>query len=283
MAAAVQTGNLQGENWNPGFATLHPAFRELPDNTVWQAWADWPDCACLSQQLPAGLCMPGGQPLQFLPQDAAIPYPALYYEERIVAHGIVSTRANWHDFFNAHMWALYPRSKVSISTRHVADLQNQPDSNRTPQRDALTVLDESGVLVVSADRQLLELIRDFAWSALFQQAAPRWGTQIDCFMFGHAVLEKLLNPYVGMTAHALLIEVAPDFFQHSRAAQRAQLDKVVAATLRADGLLSPLSMNPFPLLGVPGWWPQQDAAFYQNGHYFRAKSRERRVQILQAV
>ena len=101
-----------------------------------------------------------------------------------------------------------------------------------------------------------------------------------CFMIGHATLEQMLTPYVGATAHALLVEVDPSFFHLSLAQQHAYLDAVVAKTLQQGGLASTANLNPFPLLGVPMWWDNATLAFYQNKAYFREKNRERAVTIL---
>lgn len=269
------------DQWNPGFDSLHPCFQQLQNIRCWQGQGDWPACDTLARLLPEGLCAHSGQPLCFLPQDDTLPFAELYYEERISRHGIVSTRPNWHDFFNALMWALYPQTKVMINARHAADIV-QYGKPRTPQRDALTVLDESGVVIVASRRDLLQQVLDFAWEPLFWQQRAAWGQEIACFMIGHATLEKMLTPYVGVTAHALLVAVEPAFFSLPLAQQQAHLDGVMASTLQQGALLSPASLNPFPLLGVPGWWDNDAAAFYQNQGYFRPKNRERAVQIIAA-
>lgn len=265
--------------WNPTFDTLHPCFQQLRNIRCWQASADWPACETLGSVLPPGLFAQSGQPIHFLPQDHTLPFVELYYEERIFQHGIVSTRPNWHDFFNALMWALVPQTKVMVNALHAADLV-QHGKRRTPQRDALTVLDESGVIIAASRRELLGYVLDFLWEPLFWQERAAWGQEIDCFMIGHATLEKMLAPYVGVTAHALLVEVEPAFFSLSLAQQQAYLDEVMAGMLQQGALLSPASLNPFPLLGIPGWWENDEQAFYQNTEYFRPKNRERAVQII---
>jgi hypothetical protein len=264
--------------WNPAFDTLHPCFQQLQNIRCWQGQGDWLGCETLSSLLADGLCSQSGLPIRFLPQDHTIPYPELYYEERIFQHGIVSTRPNWHDFFNALMWKLFPQTKVLINALHAADI-GQYGKLRTPQRDALTVLDESGVIIAASRRDLLQQVLDFAWEDLFWQERAAWGQEIGCFMIGHATLEKMLTPYVGVTAHALLVEVEPAFFSLPLAQQQACLDQAMATTLHQGKLLSPNSLNPFPLLGVPGWWDNTELGFYQNKAYFRDKNRERAVQI----
>lgn len=269
------------EDWNAAFDAWHPAFGQLQKLRCWQDVEDWPTCRCLSGLLPPGLCSQAGKPIRFLPQDHTLPYPELYYEERIYQHGIVSTRPNWHDFFNALMWGVYPQTKVQINALHVADMHRQ-GKQRTPQRDALTILDESGVIIAATRHDLLQQVMDFAWEPLFRGGRAAWGREVGCFLIGHAMLEKLLNPYVGMTAHALLAEVAAGFFDWPLAQQQSHLDSRIAVTLQEGHLPSPARLNPFPLLGVPGWWENDDQAFYRNTAYFRPKNRERKVNIITA-
>ncbi|QTR44892.1 DUF3025 domain-containing protein [Thiothrix litoralis] len=265
--------------WNPRFDTLHPCFQQLQNVRCWDGREDWPACEDLAGLLPAGLRAQSGLPITFVPQDDTLPFPDLYYEERIFQHGMVSTRPNWHDFFNALMWNVYPRSKVMINALHAADI-SQYGKPRTPQRDALTVLDESGVLIVASRRALLQHVLDFAWERLFWEERAAWEQEVSCYMIGHATLEKMLTPYIGVTAHALLVEVEPAFFSLSLAQQHAYLDAVVGNTLQQGGLASTACLNPLPLLGVPGWWDNASQAFYRNKAYFRDKSRERAVQII---
>lgn len=276
----THSDRIMPDSWNPVFDTLHPCFQQLQPVRCWDGWDNWPACDHLSRILPQGLQAESGQPVCFLPQDETLPFQDLYYEERIFQHGIVSTRPNWHDFFNALMWGLYPHTKVMINARHAADLVHY-GKPRTPQRDALTVLDESGVIIAASRRDLLEAVRAFAWEALFWQQRGAWWQEIGCFMIGHATLEKMLTPYMGVTAHALLVEVEPAFFSQSLLQQQAWLDGILAVNLQQGGLVSPASLNPFPLLGVPGWWAgNEEAGFYQHTDYFRPKTRERGVQII---
>lgn len=274
--------NIMTDSWNPNFDYLHPCFQQLLNIRCWQGQGDWPSCETLASVLPPDLRAQSGQPIRFLPQDHTLPFPELYYEERIFQHGIVSTRPNWHDFFNALMWALYPQTKAMINALHTADIQ-QYGQPRTPQRDALTMLDESGVIIAASHRDLLQQVLDFVWQDLFWQERSAWGQEIGCFMIGHATLEKMLTPYVGMTAHALLVEVDAAFFSLPLAQQQVHLDGLLATSLWQDGLPSPASLNPFPLLGVPGWWDNGSSAFYQDTGYFRPKNRERAVRVITQV
>lgn len=268
------------DSWNPDFAHLHPAFQQLQPVRCWEDATNWPSCEQLEQVLPAGLQAVSGQAIRFLPQDHTLLHADLYYEERIFQHGIVSTRPNWHDFFNALMWGVFPQSKVQINARHADDI-TQLGKKRSPQRDALTILDENGIIIAASRCELLQAMVDFAWQEVFWQQRAAWGQEIAGFIIGHALFEKLLTPYVGVTAHAVLMEVEDDFFTWELKQQQTHLDKRLAASLQHGDLLSPLSLNPVPVLGIPPWWAANESAdFYQNTQYFRPKNRPRNINIL---
>ena len=57
-------------------------------------------------------------------------------------------------------------------------------------------------------------------------------------------------------------------------ARRAWLDGHVASQLVREGL-STAAFTPLQALGVPGWWPGQDAAFYLDTTVFRPKRADR--------
>ena len=52
--------------------------------------------------------------------------------------------------------------------------------------------------------------------------------------------------------------------------RRAWIDLQVAGLLAAEGL-STSAFTPLPVLGVPGWWPEQDEAFYLDQTVFRPR------------
>jgi hypothetical protein len=77
------------------------------------------------------------------------------YDARIVNEGIVRTRdGSWHDFLNALVWATFPLSKTALHRRqHRIVVPGAPQ--RTPEGDALAMLDEGGVFVTGADQPLV--------------------------------------------------------------------------------------------------------------------------------
>jgi hypothetical protein len=70
------------------------------------------------------------------------------YDDRIVNDGAVSTRdGSWHDFLNALVWATFPLAKSALHRRqHGIVVPGAP--KRTPEGDALAMLDEGGVFLL---------------------------------------------------------------------------------------------------------------------------------------
>lgn len=195
------------------------------------------------------------------------------YERRIHDDGVVPLRpANWHDLFNALVWLAFPRTKAAINRAHVEALRAIPGSvpgPRSVRRDALTLFDESGVLVLSSDPVVLTRIRAFDWKRLFwdERAALQRTTRF--LLFGHALYEKALSPYIGITGHALLLALPGAADESDQDTLLARAD-VLAAEAVQTNLAKPRDLSPLPLLGVPGWWhANNEAVFYGDTNYFR--------------
>ena len=254
--------------WDQHFAARSPMFAPLRGIGDALAGKVWPPPARLNTLArERAVVSGGGQPLCF--ETLTQPTAAADYESRIHDDGVVPLRAdNWHDLFNAAAWLAFPRTKAVLNRAHVAALQVQQGAVRSPRRDALTLFDESGVLVLSRSRRVLDDIRAFAWQRLFWDRREELLASTRFAVFGHALFEKALSPYVGMTGHALLIETT------DRTAGD-DLD-VVAADAVLGSITQPRDLSPLPVLGVPGWWDaNRNAAFYANTAYFRpGRSRE---------
>ena len=210
-----------------------------------------------------------GKPLAFIAQDDL---PAgVAYEAHIAATGCVPTRHNLHDFFNALMWFSYPRIKATLNMRQSAAIDGLGvGPTRGAARDALTLFDENAVLFACADPLVAAALRGFDWLTLFVARRSDWGACCEVRPFGHALLEKLIAPYRACTAHAWIVEVPPDYFSWMPPARDAWLDRAVAAALAADGHLAPRCFAPLPVLGVPGWWTDNEAtSFYDDATVFR--------------
>ena len=223
---------------------------------------DWPDCASLN----AG----AGLPVSFVAQDE-LEMGELSYEEFIAATSQVPTRRrNWHDLFNALVWRQFPHSKAALNRLHMQDIKAFGARQRTPRRNHITHFDECGVLLACADGSLLESLKQHDWQRVFVQQRAAWGCRIQAFVFGHANYEMLLNPYIGLTGKWLGIDVEESFFRAALPLQLKTLDKSLADKLERQNCLATRGqLFPLPLLGVPGWWPDnQDPTFYHNTAYF---------------
>lgn len=171
------------------------------------------------------------------------------YEQHVSATGRVPTRDNVHDLFNGLVWLRCPAFKAALNRAHVDAPAAEP-GRRGPVRDALTLLDESGLLL-EAPAALRRALRMQDWRALFVEHRALWA-DARILVVGHALLEKLLVPRKPLCARVLLVE------------------DVEAPGLPA--IRMPAELPPLPVLGIPGWWPANEGAgFYDDLQVFRPK------------
>jgi hypothetical protein len=246
---------------SPIFAPLAPLLARLPAE-------HWPTHAELTA-LAAGVTTSRGVPLRFVAPRDHTDRERRYYELRIAESGEVETRArNWHDLFNALAWIAFPKAKAMINAQHAAILEEGGEAeakHRGPARDALTVFDEGGVIVATDDSALTRLIVDFEWKELFWRRRAELESRVRFFAFGHALYEKGLDPYLGMVAKTVFVELVTD---------TADADRRLAAHFSDRARFrSPKAMAPMPVLGVPGWHPGNSSeTFYDDAKHFRGKS-----------
>jgi len=146
---------------------------------------------------------------------------------------------------------------------------------RSRVRDALTLLDENGAIVASSDAGLLDLVRAFEWKQLFWHQRARLLRSMQVFTIGHGLAEKARAPYIGLCAHSVLLAVPADFDCLPRAQQVTAIDALAARLVRrGDSFVTPQALAPLPVLGMPGWWPDNaHESFYDNVAYFRTGRR----------
>lgn len=207
-------------------------------------------------------------PVRFAPADAAPPGEA--YEAFIRRTGQVPTRDNLHDLFNGLVWLHFPRSKAKLNELQAAEIARQGvGAVRGPVRDAITLFDENGALLLAPEPLWTALLaRD--WHSLFVTHRALWG-QARLVLFGHALMEQLVSPRKSITAHVFVKQFAIDEFSPAGlpANLDAALDAALAACLSAERLATK-PFTPLPVLGVPGWWPANaDPAFYADAGVFR--------------
>lgn len=182
------------------------------------------------------------------------------YEAFIASRGLCPVREGVHDFFNGLAWLGFPRTKAHLNGLHVQQIaQASRPQVRGAARDALTLFDENAALL-SAPEALWQALRRKDWALLFGGMRALWA-QCELTLFGHALLEKLLQPRKAITAHVYQV---PESVRGL-----AALDAWLQQHLSAPAL----ARKPFahlPVLGVPGWWPaNEDPRFYADPAVFR--------------
>ena len=206
---------------------------------------------------------PSHSPVRFVSQSHLPDGTA--YEQFIFDTQTVPTRDNLHDFFNGLCWLTFPQTKLKLNQLQAAQLATDGvQQTRGPVRDALTLFDENAAFLM-APQPLWDalIVRD--WQQLFVGLRPLWaGAQL--VLFGHALLEKLVNPRKAITAHVYLAQPAMGSI--------AALDAWIAGDISADKLASK-PFVPLPVLGVPGWWPENEKlSFYEDILVFRPKNQK---------
>ncbi|WP_343728172.1 DUF3025 domain-containing protein [Duganella sp.] len=215
-----------------------------------------------------------GLPLSFVPQEDLPEGTA--YEEHIGATGCVPTRDNLHDFFNGLVWLTFPQIKVQLNALQAAQIAlDGVGKSRGPARDGATIFDENAALLVVRDNAdghaLTEALREHRWHEAFVGRRAQWeAADAQTWLFGHALMEKLVAPRKAITAHTRVVLADDTFFALDHAERRAWIDTTVARQLADEGL-STAGFTPMQALGVPGWWPGQDEAFYADATVFRPK------------
>lgn len=272
--------------WDPQFVSRSPMFASLMAFDAWcrlfnTRWPTLDDYQQLLAQQPSPVMTRNGNPLRIVPQADKPGSFEQHYAPRIYMSGDIQTRTeNWHDFFQLLTWIMFPRTKALINEIHIplarARLASGAElGRRSPLENMLSLFDEGGAVVISSDENLLQMIREFQWKPLFWQQREALPQQLRCIVFGHAMYEKGLEPYIGMTANAILFHCEADFFQLSNDEQLAWVDgALVNALADREQWNVPKDLAPFPILGMPGWdEANRNAHYYDNHGYFRSGRR----------
>jgi len=195
-------------------------------------------------------------PLRFVNQAELAPDEA--YEAFIARTARVPTRDNLHDLFNGLVWLTFPALKRRLNELQAEQIaQAGVGCTRGVVRDALTLFDENAALW-QAPALLVEALRQRDWCSLFIAHRAAW-RDARLTLFGHALIEKLVRPRKAVTAHVWVLAQSAD----------AQAQLVRALT---PEVLAAKPYLPLPVLGVPGWWPQNmSEGFYDDPGVFRTR------------
>ena len=215
----------------------------------------------LNRQTPAA-------PVRFVPQDVL--QPGVAYEQFIFETCCCPTRDNLHDFFNGLAWLRFPKTKQRLNQLQAQQIAAQGiGTTRGPVRDALTLFDENAALL-QAPQELWDALLAQDWHRLFVGLREAWPAA-RLVVFGHAALEKLVRPRKGITVHVYRSESLCRANFPRETDSMADLDAEVAHSLESQALAAK-PFIPLPVLGVPGWWPQNaEFSFYDDASVFRPR------------
>ncbi|MDX2217951.1 MAG: DUF3025 domain-containing protein [Burkholderiales bacterium] len=259
-------------NWADARTLIdHPAFASV--RHVWSALPDpaWPSLDALNGFI-GGEANIRNAPLRFIAAEEQLDTSAAAYELGIALRGEIPTRANWHDLFNALAWISWTKTKCAISEMHARIIEAQSEAERrqrSPARDVLTLFDESGAIILSESPAMLEAIRGFRWKEVFVERRAEWGVTTTVLLFGHALMEKMLDPHVGVTAKCVLIDRPINGLSVTEL--RSLADSVLSAHfMDPANIRTSRQLQPLPVLGIPGWDARNESPdFYANTDYFR--------------
>lgn len=233
-----------------------PIYAGLSDMQDLMVAPSWPTIAALD----ARLALPDKHLAE---QDEALLADGLHYEARIAGRGRIATRAdNWHDLFNALIWARYPAIKRALNQQQCRHIAAMAPGQRNRAQAALTQFDETGVIVRVRDPALLGAWDRHDWPALFVDGAGHWrnGDIAVAAVIGHALLEQALLPDRLLVGKCVLVQGDDD---------ASAVAAVAQAIADGERLGDPLELRPLPLAGIPGWHARQAATFYARADYFR--------------
>lgn len=225
------------------------------------------------------------KPLQFVSQKALPEGEG--YEAFIGKSGQIPTRDNLHDLFNGSIWLTFPKTKARLNFHHMQQIRQFGEAQgRGRVRDTITVFDENGAILVTANPDIGNALKAFDWQDCLvnpradwdNPTAPNATAKAGVYIFGHALLEQLITPRKPLCAHSLIILVEPSFFAKTMREKMAYLDDVLAKAV--DDLLTgenvtPKQLSPLPILGVPNFWEEnEDKEFYNDSFVFRSGRRK---------
>lgn len=248
--------------WFSPWGSVFSGYELLPKKSSTSGW-----CARHLNQL---ACKYGLKPVvQF--DNVTKSLSALEYE-RSVIQGVVPTRDDLHDWYNGLVWLLYPKTKQAITQSHVKSGCDVGSGNgRNALRNTLTLFDENGALLLTSQRAVMSALVEHDWHTVFIRYREHWHSLVKLYVFGHGLLEALDKPYKGLCAkvwvmwlpeeHGLLSANQPVAFQ---------LDELLAS--QVELMLRPKQLQPLPVMGVPGWFFENQApGFYNDTSVFRPK------------
>jgi hypothetical protein len=214
------------------FWPIAPAARTLA------GFDRWPDAEELTRALAAA-------PVRFelaapRPRRGRASAPTSGYDARITEERTVPTRArSWHDLLNALVWATFPCAKTALHARqHRLIAQRAGDdgrvpSARSPEQDAVAMLDEGGLILLCTPAKRVEIEGALAGTGEASHEVVRRAVEggVACpVLFGHALYEGLACSWGGVVRAAGYV-VETNELSEDTAARVAVADRALSLLL----------------------------------------------------
>lgn len=217
----------------------------------------------LAQRVPQA---PGSELPRFVTESREAVAEQGGYEAHVARLRSVPTRpGHFHDFFNMTVWAHFPQVRWALNALHVAreTTERDPRNGRTPAQNRAASFDESGLVVVSTSRAILEELRALRFKAAFWERRDELLESTRFWVVGHGLLESLLTPHARLSARSVLLHVPTLPAGCDDDAFRFGLDARLARRI-AGWPARPELFDPLPLLAIPGYTDNDSAAFYED-------------------
>jgi hypothetical protein len=147
------------------------------------------------------------------------------------------------------------------------ELERRLDRYWRPYHQALAALLErkrarfGHAVLLCAPPSSWRTLQNKQWQELFVTQRDGWH-EAQLVLFGHALLEKLLQPYKGITAHVLCVSMP-------KLATDKEVDAWLCQQLTPE-FLETKPFLPMPIAGIPGWWPGNETPdFFEDKKVFR--------------
>ena len=142
------------------------------------------------------------------------------------------------------------------------------NKNRPRNIDLTTLLDESGIIILTNNNYLASLIRQKKWKTVFWENRDIVKKVLGFFLFGHSLFEKIMNKYIGTAARALI------FFNENLTLDEitiSDVDQILSDCIDKDSFFKILKKTiSIPLFAIPEWSSVNDKEkFYQENEYLR--------------
>lgn len=253
------SARLPYSEWHPRFLV---AVREC---------TAWPEPQAYDR---LAACVPRAQSVdlpRFVAQERAALQRFGGYEAHVSRARAVPTRRHcWHDFFNMAVWAHFPRLRWALNELHVDDAlgPKDPRNGRAPAQNVAAQFDESGIVIASSNSELLQSLRALRFKHVFWERREELLESTRFWVIGHGTLESLLTPHLGLACKAVLLPISRPPSSFDADELRIEIDARVAAQI-ADFRRAVPTLDPLPLLGVPGYANNSEPSFYDDARYFR--------------